>query len=185
MKKQPEITDRTRKVLVEVFCDLYTQKPIEKISVQEITNKAGYNRSTFYQYFCDIYELLSYIENDVLNYMRKKLNRQSETIQYSDNSIISLFEEKEMLLRALLGKYGSMRFVELIKKEISSNIQTLNAYKDDKLSPYIMEFRVSTSISLFMLWQSRQKDLQIDELLNLIYSLYTTGITPFIKEKSN
>ena len=39
MKKQPEITDKTRQAFIEVFCELYSQKPIEKISIQEIANK--------------------------------------------------------------------------------------------------------------------------------------------------
>lgn len=51
MKKQPQITEKTRQKFIEVFCELYSQKPIEKISVQEIANNSGYNRSTFYQYF--------------------------------------------------------------------------------------------------------------------------------------
>ena len=58
MKKQPEKTAKTKQIFVDVFCKLYTQKPFEKILVQEITNKAGYNRSTFYEYFSDMYDLL-------------------------------------------------------------------------------------------------------------------------------
>jgi len=51
MKKQPEITEKTKQSFISVFCELYCQKPIEKITVQEIANKSGYNRSTFYQDF--------------------------------------------------------------------------------------------------------------------------------------
>lgn len=64
MKKQPQITEKTRQVFIEVFCELYSQKPIEKISVQEIAKISGYNRSTFYQYFTDLYDLLDSVEND-------------------------------------------------------------------------------------------------------------------------
>ncbi|OAS21194.1 hypothetical protein [Paenibacillus oryzisoli] len=39
MKKQPQITEQTNQKFVEVFCESYSQKPIEKISVQEIANK--------------------------------------------------------------------------------------------------------------------------------------------------
>ncbi|WP_253300937.1 hypothetical protein [Paenibacillus lautus] len=47
MKKQPQITEKTRQKLVEVFCELYSQKPIEKISVQEIANKSGLTAAPF------------------------------------------------------------------------------------------------------------------------------------------
>lgn len=79
MKKQPEITECTRQNLVNAFCDLYKQKPIEKISISEITSSAGYHRSTFYQYFIDIYDVLEYIENNVLSYIKTKTILPKET----------------------------------------------------------------------------------------------------------
>lgn len=180
MKKQPETTEKTRQSFIDIFCELYTQKPIEKISIQEISNKSGYNRSTFYQYFSDIYELLAYIEDDVLNYIQKILQSKKCTTKPSDvQSIVCLFEEKGKYLEALLGDYGSIRFLERLKKEIISDELNLNFEKDTPILPYLMEFHISTSISLVRLWQHRQKDLSLEELFNLIQNLYNTGITSY------
>lgn len=89
MKKQPQITEKTRQTFVDVFCELYSQKPIEKISVQEIANKSGYNRSTFYQYFTDIYELLDALENDLLNDIKEELAKKSyRCIQFKMRSFV-------------------------------------------------------------------------------------------------
>lgn len=38
----------------------------EKITVKDITNKAGYNRGTFYEYFTDVYDVLNYIEDSLI-----------------------------------------------------------------------------------------------------------------------
>lgn len=57
MKKQPQITEQTKACLREAFWTLYTKKPIEKISIKEITDLAGYNRGTFYLYYKDVYDL--------------------------------------------------------------------------------------------------------------------------------
>ena len=46
MKKQPHITEQTKNNLRIAFWSLYAQKPIEKISIKEITELAGYNRGT-------------------------------------------------------------------------------------------------------------------------------------------
>ena len=48
MKKQPHITEQTKNNLRIAFWSLYAQKPIEKISIKEITELAGYNRGTFF-----------------------------------------------------------------------------------------------------------------------------------------
>lgn len=137
MKRQPQITEKTRQKFVEVFCELYSQKPIEKISVQEIANRSGYNRSTFYQYFTDIYELLDSVENDLLND---------------------------------------------IKKEITLGQIELNVPQNHSLTPYLIEFYLTTSLSLFRLWLQRQKDLSSEEFFKLVENLYSRGITPYFKE---
>ncbi|MGN6710467.1 TetR/AcrR family transcriptional regulator [Anaerocolumna jejuensis] len=177
MKKQPEITKKTRQSLIDVFCELYCQKPIEKITVQEIANKSGYNRSTFYQYFTDVYNLLSFVENDILDYIREKMKNKE---QADTRDILLLFEEKGACLNALLGDYGNIRFIEKLKGEFFSDAQKYCFPKDNAVAPYLLEFQVSTAFSLLRLWQRRQKDLPPDELYNLIDRLFTSGISSVI-----
>ena len=45
-------------VLAESLKELAGTKPIEKITIKEITDKAGVIRPTFYNHFQDKYELL-------------------------------------------------------------------------------------------------------------------------------
>ena len=177
MKKQPEITEKTKKTFMDAFCELYCQKPIERISIQEITNRAGYNRSSFYQHFCDIYELLDYLEKDILDSIQQKLHENNGSIKH----IISLFDEKGFYINALFGDYGSNRFIEKLKANIPFEAHKLNISKDEPITPYLMEFHLSTVFSLLRLWHRRQKDLQSEELLSLIFRLYTSGISEVIK----
>jgi len=39
MKKQGEKTEQTKQSLLDAFCMVYSKKPIEKITIQEITKK--------------------------------------------------------------------------------------------------------------------------------------------------
>lgn len=64
--KQPAITEQTKANLRQAFWQLYEQTPIQKITVKQITDLAGYNRGTFYLYFKDVYDLLDDIESKVL-----------------------------------------------------------------------------------------------------------------------
>ena len=178
MKKQPEITAKTKKAFLDAFCELYSQKPIERISVQEIANKAGYNRSSFYQHFCDIYELLDYLENDVLNSIHQKLNDGMGGIK----EIITIFEEKGYYLNALFGDYGNSHFVERLKASIPFETHKLNIPKDNIITPYLMEFHLSTVFSLYRLWQRRQKDISPEEWFSLVLRLYTGGISAIMKK---
>jgi len=173
MKKQPEVTEKTKRAFMDAFCELYSQKPIEKISVQEITNKAGYNRSSFYQHFHDIYELLDYVEKDVLSLLHQRLHTDKGSIQ----EMISVFDEKGFYLNALFGEYGGNRFLELLKANVSFESHKLNIPKDSSLSPYLMEFHLTTVLSLLRLWYRRQRDIPSEEILSLIFRLYSGAIS--------
>lgn len=48
-------------LLAESFKELVSKHPIEKITIKEITDKAGVIRPTFYNHFQDKYELLEWI----------------------------------------------------------------------------------------------------------------------------
>jgi len=57
---------RTRNSLFSAFIELRAVKPVEKITVKELTEKANISKQTFYLHFQDIYDLSEYLENDAL-----------------------------------------------------------------------------------------------------------------------
>lgn len=179
MNKQPEITDKTRTAFINVFCNLYQEKPIEKISVQEITRMAGYNRSTFYQYFTDIYDLLEYIEKDVLDHMRNEMAPKFSEGKLNDSFVkhfAELYEEKEEYLTALLGDYGNVRFMEKIKREMTRNLlQNGIHFKDNVFVPYVIECSLSIVLAAFRHWHRNGKNVPSDELIHFISDLLRRG----------
>jgi AcrR family transcriptional regulator len=51
---------RTRQLLEQAFLNVVVEKGFQSVSVQDITEKAGVNRATFYAHFPDKYALLDY-----------------------------------------------------------------------------------------------------------------------------
>ena len=51
---------RTRQLLEQAFLEVVSEKGFQAVSVQDIAEKAGVNRATFYDHFTDKYELLDY-----------------------------------------------------------------------------------------------------------------------------
>ncbi len=56
----------TEDILVDSFMDIAKSKPIEKITVKEITDRANVIRATFYNHFQDKYEILEWVIKDKL-----------------------------------------------------------------------------------------------------------------------
>lgn len=171
MNKQPEVTEKTKNKIVCAFCEMYETIPIEKIYVKDVIKHAGYNRSTFYQYFEDIYSLRDYVENDIL----KTIHSQIEESGNNANALVEMFEQKEVYLKALLGSYGSIHFLDRLKNEVLSYIELQLVDVPQQLKPYIEEFHIYTTFSLFRLWISRGKDISQQELFGLVHNLYNGG----------
>lgn len=184
MNKQPEVTEKTKQKLADAFCQLYQQKPIEKISIKEIADNAGYNRSTFYMYFIDIYDLLDYVETDLINEMSIEIG-QPDISQMSPDKLSQFFKAKSIRLKAVLGDYGNFRFLKRIKKNILIDERLEQLYIPAEEKPYYIEFHLSTSLSLFRLWLNRGMDISEEELFNLIHRLYVEGITTGIHSKAD
>ncbi|MBQ8782466.1 MAG: TetR/AcrR family transcriptional regulator [Clostridia bacterium] len=56
----------TKTVIRKAFFDLLKDTPLEKITVKKICELAQINRSTFYKYYYDVYDLFDNIKQDIL-----------------------------------------------------------------------------------------------------------------------
>lgn len=56
----------TRKVIQDAFLDILKEKPISRITVKEVCDKAEINRGTFYKHYQDCYDLLDKIGEEGL-----------------------------------------------------------------------------------------------------------------------
>ncbi len=190
MNKRPNITEKTRNAFMEAFCDLYVVKPIEKITINEVARLAGYNRGTFYQYFKDIYELLAYLEDYLLDTMKNKLLAyldQESPEQIFDaafiNSFISVFDEHSRYYRALLGINGNIRYTENVRNEMKVIFTRLiGPVKDDKYVLYLLDYYTSAFFSLITCWFRNDQDLSVEELAGLVQNIFRLSVTPLIDE---
>lgn len=54
------MSDTTKRALEESLKHMLLKKPLDKISISDITNDCGISRMTFYYHFRDIYDLVEW-----------------------------------------------------------------------------------------------------------------------------
>jgi AcrR family transcriptional regulator len=188
MKKQPELTAQTKENLFQSFWSLYCQKSIEHITIKEITANAGYNRSTFYEYFVDIYDVLNQLEDDLLEYLKEQVLNSLENGMSDDiiQNLANVYEAKGEYLSVLLGENGDSNFAQKMKTTMRPNI--INAFglpEKDIHTSYIFEFGMSAIIGTITHWYNHKKELPSTELVRVLRSMLATGIVPEIQKYSN
>ena len=58
---------KTEELIIKTFLELIEEKPLDKITIQDIADACGINRNTFYYHFDDIYSLIDTIFKARLN----------------------------------------------------------------------------------------------------------------------
>ena len=58
--------EKTRRSIINGFLELRARKPLEKIRVRELCEKAQINKSTFYDHYRDVYDLAEQLEDEAI-----------------------------------------------------------------------------------------------------------------------
>ncbi len=186
MKKQPEITEKTRKRFVDAFWELAKEKPIRKIAVNELTRRAGYNRSTFYEYFADTDDLLSYAEQDVLEEIRQTIVRTLPQDDTSGNLFQSdlfprVFSAMNEKMYILMGPNGDPGFLLLIKAELVPLVLPhIPISTDNPDFDYLISFVSSAMFGLLQQWNERGKDISTNDFSKMMQTLVLQGLSAYI-----
>ncbi len=68
-KKEDRRTAMTKRMLKDALIEMLNGKDIYHISIRELCEKADVNRSTFYKYYGNQFDLLTDMENDLLLFL--------------------------------------------------------------------------------------------------------------------
>ncbi|MBD5112103.1 MAG: TetR/AcrR family transcriptional regulator [Ruminococcaceae bacterium] len=58
---------KTKSAIINAFLQLRAKKPLERITVKELSDLAEINKATFYLHYTDIYDLSKTLENELLD----------------------------------------------------------------------------------------------------------------------
>lgn len=186
MNKRPQVVAQTKENFLQAFWMLYKQKGIDGISVSDLVKSAGYNRSTFYEYFKNIRDLLDRIEDSLLEEINEQIINHIEN-DLDDKEAIRLlavlYQEKGEYLSVLLSENGDPQFVKKIKDVMRPQIARIfRLNTEDLRTKYVIELGMSSIIGTLTYWYSNGMDLPAEELAALFHTMILPAIIPFISQ---
>ena len=148
-------TRRTKKFLSLAFIELLEKDSMEKISVQDICDKAMVHRTTFYKHFNDKYDLFTYI----LERIREEL--------FTESDLDNKFTTPQELYMQLAGT--ALDFIERNRTKL------LNVIKNNSQQLASEIFYSTMEISLRTLLERTQKHTKLP--LSVVSNFFTGGFT--------
>jgi AcrR family transcriptional regulator len=192
MNKQPEVTAATKQKLIDAFWSLYEVKRIEKISIREITDRAGYNRGTFYVYFKDVYDLLEQLE---LAIIPRKENFEHAIISLNKNSsqafkaMIEICNKNANYYNVLLGKHGDPNFYnemkQITKSMFCDYLKCHDLYTESIELEYYIEYTISAMIGIIIHWFQSNKQISLEQFTEIHSKILTTRLDELLHLKND
>ena len=166
--------ERTRKKIMDTFLKLAIEND-ELPNISQICLSIDLNRSTFYNYFSGINELIEEIGNDVLNesydaykYAKDYAEKYKHTDKFKlEDALVYILkkaEENRNAYLVLTSPKWNFSFKEYLKQGIYDLVMSM--FKDNKIeNAYIAEFVAEGTISAQYKWLHNQ-DITRMEFLN-------------------
>ena len=172
-------------MIKDAFMGLYARKQLHEISVKEICLAAGIARTTFYNYYFDIYELLENIETELINGL-KRLNKgfASEPFQGITAEDFHFFDatfdyvrEHRLWFRTLLDRDRDSQFIYKWRKIIKDDFR--NKFRADKFYMQSEDITLSVissaTIAIFTYWVNTDTEIPKETIIREV-------VYPFIHE---
>lgn len=157
---------RTEENLINAFIELRAKKPIERITVKELTDLAVMNKSTFYRHYKDIYDLSDKIENELISDCISTIT--DTDILFSSKGvyqIVNAFHSKSEIINIIFSGSREDAVIHKIHKNLCKKIYQLHPeYQDD------LETNIFLTTLIYGNFQAyfKYKDEDFDTLIECI-----------------
>lgn len=192
MSKQSQATVETKQNLIEAFWSIYETKRIERITIREITDRAGYNRSTFYTYFVDIYDLLRQAELSVLpskEDFELAINSFNQGTEPAIRVMLEIFNRNMRYYNILFGEHGDPHFSnkikQLVKDILLDYLLNCGLYNDSVELEYFIEYSVSAIIGIMTYWLKRNKEIPLEKFIEIHSKILVTSPIDLLSLNAN
>ena len=186
----------TKRRLREGLLRLLEEKPINEISVKELTEQVDVNRGTFYFHYQDIYDLLRDMEQEFFEQFDRTLGENTPALDGDGPpafdregspyllEIFSFIEANRDFCRIMLSPHGDMKFVELVKRRIDEQCRffwrILAPGADEKRRGMYNAFLINGLIGLIQEWVNERRDLSVESISELTATLILASVGPCI-----
>ena len=177
MQKQPEITEATRKNILDSFWILFQYTPLDKITAGKLSEQAGIHRSSFYRYFSDMYEVFDAFQLELL----ENLSHDTKAVLDTTDISLPLYTEKtadilliyaDKLYRLL--NYSDCNFKSKLIKNISINVKSM--LPSTTHSDYVVSLVISIMLSNFNFWYEHQNCYSLQEINAMGQQILLNGL---------
>ena len=173
---------RTKKALREALLSLLEKKPINEISVTELTNLADVNRATFYFYYTDLLDMLQQIQNETYQDFQYVIGESPASIatiegftEYAE-SLLTYCKEHEALVKFIIKNDTNNQLYKKIQMLMLNNIpNSKETFDVNNPARYSTNFFLNAMVGIMIDWMDEGMKIPPHELAEFCAHIYLNG----------
>ena len=175
---------KTKRAIQSAMTRLLSVKPIEEITVTELSNAAEINRKTFYSYYNSVYMVAEEMEDEIVERFEDTLRKiDFETLlqdpQTTFNTLARIIASDLDFYETILTNRNQVFFLQKIITSLKERIMALyfdRNSKDFELQEYMLEYIISGLVSVYQKWFKSGRKTDMEELSKYISMLAVNGV---------
>lgn len=183
-KPDPERRAKTRSHIIDSFWQLYDTHPLAELKVRSVTSAASCNRSTFYEYFDSMDDLLEQAEDDLiaelLAYFQEVVPDASDAGALGKATCI--YECYGERLSALMGPDGDPAFPQKFRDALKPFIcREFSLDLEDPRSDIAAECVLGAMAHTLAYWYRKGRPISAEELAQMLRSVMDHGVLSLLR----
>ena len=141
---------RTKSAIRGAFIELRRRKPIEKITVTELSKLANINKATFYLHYADIYDLSDEIENEAISEILTELKMLDRLFDNPDQfmqEILQAFIQRRQSLNCLFSGSRRWAYADKLEQHTKSMLYEKYPWLNTESNDIIITFMIQGAIN--------------------------------------
>ena len=171
---------RTHKMIKEAFFELMDTIGFDKITVQNLTQKAMISRTTFYLHYKDKYDLLDQIENEILDGLKNiatnvpfdEMVTKGLSHEKPFSLLLRIYEyikENQQFFKLIMGKNGDPSFYYKLSETMKfAALQKVNVDRLKIPEHYAIAFIMGIQTSIINEWLKTGMKETPQEIVSMI-----------------
>lgn len=174
----------TKKKLSEGLLEILKTKPLNQVSIKELTEKVDVNRGTFYFHYQDVYSMVKEMEDKFLLDFAVAMDALEHKSRDFLNILLKCLSDNMDLCSILLSANGDYAFVERMKDLVDEKCSRIwkdaipSFDKDDM--DMLNAFLIGGVMSALQVWVNDGGRLEADKMATCLSFLIFEGICPAI-----
>lgn len=174
-------------MIAESLYKLMLDKPFEKITIKQITDKTGVIRGTFYNHFYDKYEALEYLAYMILVKQYDDHIGEGDFMIVVDDIIREIDEHKAFIVKCFKVE-GQNSFEDMLSKVFRYIFDEYSKqhHVDFSCSPIPKELFLSTTANMIVFiikqWIVEDKNYSYEDMCKIIEVLFTKSHKELLDE---